>query len=329
MDQLNETIADLYDLAIETNLHHYRKLAFDKLSDFCKFDSCVWASGRELTMSDGAPRRVIRTMHLIGQDPSVPVRFGQEYAQDDAIHASCIASPGRCFRIEDTMPIEAYRGSPLYQGFARQCGIEYAMGTVFADSIVNLFEYLVLWRADRSNPFTDEERARTELLALHMVGGWRHCQLLELQRAPIGTSTSAVLVRRARALTDSSGLILTADSDFGEIVREVFSGWLGPSLPFEFRNFVESALATVVVGELTLQIVRGDDYHILTVIGTPREMPLSPSEYEVAKLYSAGMSNSEIASIRHVSATTVRNQLAAIYEKLSIHSKVELARMIA
>ena len=52
---------------------------------------------------------------------------------------------------------------------------------------------------------------------------------------------------------------------------------------------------------------------------------LSAAEREVARLALEGRSNAEIASRRGTSACTVANQLAAIFRKLGISSRTELA----
>lgn len=51
---------------------------------------------------------------------------------------------------------------------------------------------------------------------------------------------------------------------------------------------------------------------------------LTPAEREVVALLVAGQSNQEIAAARGVSPRTIANQLAAIYRKLGVSSRVEL-----
>ena len=55
---------------------------------------------------------------------------------------------------------------------------------------------------------------------------------------------------------------------------------------------------------------------------------LAPSERAVAERYAKGMKREEIARGLKVSPHTVRNQLANVYEKLGVHSKAELARLL-
>ena len=52
---------------------------------------------------------------------------------------------------------------------------------------------------------------------------------------------------------------------------------------------------------------------------------LTPAEHAVAIDVLAGLSNAEVARKRGRSRRTIANQLAAIYRKLGIHSRVELA----
>lgn len=52
---------------------------------------------------------------------------------------------------------------------------------------------------------------------------------------------------------------------------------------------------------------------------------LSPAERHITCLLLDGLSNSEIAELRHCSYRTVANQIASLYEKLGIGSRTELA----
>jgi DNA-binding CsgD family transcriptional regulator len=56
---------------------------------------------------------------------------------------------------------------------------------------------------------------------------------------------------------------------------------------------------------------------------------LSPSEVDVIRLRIDGLSHARIASIRSRSARTVANQLASVYMKLGVSSRVELLARLA
>lgn len=73
--------------------------------------------------------------------------------------------------------------------------------------------------------------------------------------------------------------------------------------------------------------------HNFVVISTPiaaapKLEVLSPAERKVVALLADGLSNEAIARVRRVSVRTIANQVAAIFRKLQIHSRIELiARM--
>jgi DNA-binding CsgD family transcriptional regulator len=56
---------------------------------------------------------------------------------------------------------------------------------------------------------------------------------------------------------------------------------------------------------------------------------LTPAEARVAHLAAAGVSNASIARLRRCSANTVANQLAAVYRKLGVGGRRELAARFA
>lgn len=71
----------------------------------------------------------------------------------------------------------------------------------------------------------------------------------------------------------------------------------------------------------------GDEHIVLSFpLGAP-EVPssLTKAEREVALLVLEGRADAEIASIRGVSKRTVANQIASIFRKLEVSSRVELA----
>jgi DNA-binding NarL/FixJ family response regulator len=51
---------------------------------------------------------------------------------------------------------------------------------------------------------------------------------------------------------------------------------------------------------------------------------LTPAESEVAGHILAGRSNAEIATLRRSSQRTVANQVASLFRKLGVHSRLEL-----
>jgi DNA-binding NarL/FixJ family response regulator len=57
--------------------------------------------------------------------------------------------------------------------------------------------------------------------------------------------------------------------------------------------------------------------------------PLSEREREIAQLVATGKTNREVGEVLFISEHTVRNQLVAIYDKLGVSRRAELARLLA
>lgn len=75
----------------------------------------------------------------------------------------------------------------------------------------------------------------------------------------------------------------------------------------------------------------GDDELLVLELSAARGLPpgLTKAEQEVARLVCEGLSNIAIAERRGTSARTVANQLARVFEKLGVSSRVELQARFA
>ncbi len=71
--------------------------------------------------------------------------------------------------------------------------------------------------------------------------------------------------------------------------------------------------------------VGGDTAYVFSYPVAAKEDSLTPAEREVARLLMSGLSNAAIAASRGTSTRTISKQVDAIYRKLGVHSRVELA----
>lgn len=62
---------------------------------------------------------------------------------------------------------------------------------------------------------------------------------------------------------------------------------------------------------------------------SPQPVRLGAAEAEVLRLLSAGLSNAEIARARGRSTRTVANQVARVYRKLGVRSRLELFALLS
>jgi DNA-binding NarL/FixJ family response regulator len=74
----------------------------------------------------------------------------------------------------------------------------------------------------------------------------------------------------------------------------------------------------LTIGDARIVVLSFDD-------PTPQSLSLTPAERSVALLVIDGLSNRAIAARRGTTPRTVGNQLASIYNKLGVGSRIELA----
>jgi DNA-binding NarL/FixJ family response regulator len=74
----------------------------------------------------------------------------------------------------------------------------------------------------------------------------------------------------------------------------------------------------------------GQDYLVLSFrLGDERTTRLTQAEWAVARAVIAGAKNAEIAVERGRSVNTVAKQVASVFRKLGVRSRIELARALA
>lgn len=133
---------------------------------------------------------------------------------------------------------------------------------------------------------------------------------------------------RALALVNSRGMIEIANQAMQELLKIEWPG-------FQARNLSLSVMTGLIgTGKyrgraIEISASQRFGYMACTARRIPDIEMLAPSELSVADRFAKGMTHSEIASNLKVSPHTVRNQIAHVYQKLGIHSKVDLVRMMA
>jgi DNA-binding CsgD family transcriptional regulator len=82
----------------------------------------------------------------------------------------------------------------------------------------------------------------------------------------------------------------------------------------------------------TAEFTVGDETFVLLSVPLRNERgvePLTAAEREIAAMVVAGLANAEIAKARSKSVRTIANQVASIFRKLKVGSRVELSSVLA
>lgn len=133
---------------------------------------------------------------------------------------------------------------------------------------------------------------------------------------------------RAMALVSSRGIIETTNSAFTDLLKIEWPAFSVRSFPL---HVISTLLNNGTYRGKQIEISASQKFGCLACIA--RRLPLvntlAPTELNVADRFAKGMTHSQIAAILHVSPHTVRNQLAQVYQKLGVHSKIELMRAMS
>ena len=318
-DQAHRMIAAIYDGVFGIPLADFQRFALARIDALLPFDSAIWINGVD-------HENHIHSFLLVNQPDALIARYMADYAGIDLVRSHAVRAPGRAFRIEDTLPLAAWRAHPAYRDFWQPAGVEHAIGIAALDPISQLMELIVLWRSDADRPFTAADVAILEAIAPHAVAAWRHRQLAHLhEQAAVRPGLHHRI--RGNAVCDKGGAIYASDPHFNATMRRHFPGWHGPRLPEQVGALLQGNQIAHHFAGLDFIITFGEPRCLLS-ISVATDTPLTTAELRVATLYAEGRTNAQIAARLGITSSTVRNQIAAAYRKLDIHSKAELARRI-
>lgn len=316
---LNDVIVRLYDLVLQRPLATFKGDALALLVETIAFDSAIWASGVHRT-------NTIFSIATHNFGPVALMDYAANWQPHDRLRSSVVASPGQVLRNEDIMPVAEHRASVIYRRFCAPGGMHQTLGVATADPITTVGELVFLFRGGEDAEFSDEERTAFSTLAPHLFAAWRHRQLAGLLVA--GGNDGALPMLTAYAVIDDDGLIHASDALFSADVARAFAGWNGPLLPDTLRAAAAGGRTTHLEAGQRFVIRRGTERH-LVIAADRSDNALTAAERRTAQLYAEGKTHSAIASKLGLSGSTVRNQIAAAYQKLDVHSKVALARIFA
>lgn len=320
--RVQDAVAGIYRGVLREPIEAFKEQTLRGVGALIPFASAVWGSGVHSSNEMLSLSAVERPIDWL-------LTYAAHWQSADFLRAAAVARPGVAFRNEDAMPPPAdFRQTAIHREFSSPGGVEHAMMIVEHNPITDLAEIICLFRGDAAAPFRDDEKALLEHLTPHMVAAWRQSQLAHHHRAAVTGAGVGLSGHESYAVTDDQGLVHAAGEDFCLALRDVSPGWLGPRFPEALRDLVVGNRTSLVVGEYEFTARRANERRLFAVSRQVGAFGLTPAETRVARLYAEGLSQRDIALRHQVSPATVRNQLASVYQKLGVHSKLDLLRAL-
>ena len=133
----------------------------------------------------------------------------------------------------------------------------------------------------------------------------------------------------ARAICDKKGVLYNASQGFEELMLAEWPDWHGPQLPGVLLDTLSVGGRHQYTGHSIVGTIKAlNDMLLLSIRKKTTVDQLSTRELEVAMRFGQGMDYREIADELHIAPATARNHLQAIYAKLGVGNKAEMARII-
>ena len=317
---LSRALLHLYRLSRTTPAPEFKDAALEALKHHLPFAAAMWGT---FVISGAGP--IVHAVHL-HRLPKRKMHDYEQVKQSDILYRKGIANPGRT-SVANLTKLEKSLDPGLVE-YAHRYDLENVLSTVWKDAVLQIYTAVSFYRGETGKPFTERERRLKEQLMPHLVEAWNLNAIRYVDR-PTGAQPERV---RMRALVDREGMLYNAEPGFAELMRAEFPEWQWPVLPRALAAPLlgaggESFRGEAIVASRLREIEEG--MFLISARALAGIDRLSPRERSVARAFAMGQTHKQIAAELGIAPATVRNQLQSAYAKLSVNSKIELARTLS
>jgi DNA-binding CsgD family transcriptional regulator len=321
VDTLHTVIAGIYAAAVTTPLGEFKQAALRHIMAVLPFDTAVWASG---VLSSNT----MLTVTLLDQPDDMLAEYITKWQALDNCRDNAVVSPGTAWCNAMLEGVEAFRSSAMYLEFCRPYGIEDVLTIVEPRPELDMAEVVCLFRSAPEAVFGSTECATLEQLAPHLAAAWGHAQITHHYRAGALGGVITVGEPQSYAVVGAEGQLRAAGNRFLAAVHQAEPNWRGPALPAWMLALVEGTVESLRRGELEFYRHEIAGTILLSMRSGFTGLRLTAAETRAVRLLVEGATQKQVAQRLGISPSTVRNQLASVYDKLGCHSKIELLQAL-
>lgn len=303
-------LLNLYRLSQEAPVNQFQDRALNLMKAVLPFDAGVW--GTATTTKTGVD---IHTLHTHQKSPDMMAEYEALKHQDTA--AATLFGRAKAtgnFHAASWFPRAEDAQMREYLRRWKQENILLA-GTNNART--HFMHWMSLYRADREDHCTEDDRLLLEQLAPHLMQALGMNRVVHLESH--GPAQARALPSGA-AVADLRGVVYHCDPQFESLMRTEWERWRAHALPSELMKQMLAG-GERFVGR-AIVVLRRVEHGLLFIQARPRcpADSLSPREYAVAELVAKGLTYKEVAQNLYRAPATVRNQIRAVYEKLEVNN---------
>jgi DNA-binding CsgD family transcriptional regulator len=317
LQNFSNSVFELYEAALATTPNEFSMEIFRIVGKLISFDRAILSSVQAEENREGD--LTVEQTHDHKQREKLAMECTDNYALDpvsDALAWSGVSGPCAI----DCSDLRQLHRMETLNTFAIANNLQKML--LFGDHPAKHYKqrWIALYRSTR------DEFTKSDADVLRAI--WSHVsRTIELNLHQTLNHLGKDGPELAVSLINSRGMIEVSNATFHEIMK------------LEWPLFNSSYLSLPVANALVsngryrgkkIEITATQKFGYLAC--TARSIPLfdllAPAELNVADRFAKGMTHSEIASQLDISPHTVRNQIAQVYQKLGIHSKAELVRVM-
>lgn len=311
-DSAEQLIGQLYRAGANVRPGQFRLWALRQLRAVLPFDGALWGTGTLETLS-------FHTITLLDLPPGLPPALEASRAENPLLPA-LLQQPGTPITMQAAWHDGDFFASDLYREVFQPHGIAHILATGQSDPRGGVYTLLTLYRGNQAQTFSDDEQALQARMAYHLVNAASHLVFTHINRGQPNLPADS-----AACVCDDQGVFHEVQAGFLDLLDVHYPERSPQQLPFALprkhgQNTTIGQLCVVseALGELT--VVRAWPAGPLDA--------LTLRERSIVNGVAHGLTFKEIARQVGLAPSTVSNQLYRVYDKLGVHSRLALAKLV-
>lgn len=311
--EFDHWLLNLYHHARELPIGAFQTYALKALKEVLSFDSGMWGDGA-YSEFDGL---MLSSVYLHNQPVEMLRSYESVCAHDPALHLSAQnTSTAQAFTAASQLSPRNYA---KLREHTRRYEMEQALVLLHTNRRTQDSDIVSLWRRHPDRPYTQSDEVLGTRLINHLIEAGSINRMLWLPKdESLSTGT---------AVATLGGAVLAHDPGYCTCIHAEWPGqktaWLPPLLMDSLKNTLESRY---IGKRITIHGEVKDNVLVLHASQNSTTSRITKAQQNVASLLVRGLSYKEIAKELGVSPATVRNHVHAVYKKLGVRNKVELAQ---
>jgi DNA-binding CsgD family transcriptional regulator len=321
----DEFISQLYRAIGQIPLVEFRPWALETLRSLVHFDGAVWGTGHVSTREFYTHTHIDVSKALFDDlqasqsiNPIYQYHFKHVLDTEKLQNSTKPQSGeriGKPIDMSELLPDQEFFQSDLYQQHFRAHDIERILSSMHLNERSGTFTLLTLYRYDRKQVFTEQEKEIQQKLLYHLIAAASHAYFVELQQRHGDTPV-------ANALCDYDGNYHEVESEFLDLMENWFDDTAHSKLPFAIPE------KDTLINGLHVSIEALGELFYIGIRPEQALDKLTAREKEVVEGICSGLTFKTIARNLGLSPSTISNHLYRIYRKLGINSRSELVALL-